>query len=392
MSNPFLTYINGKSFLHKLDPRTKIITLMILSIIIFNTARIWSLLSIFAIFILAAVIARISIKKMFSSVKPMMVFISIVFLLHFIFAPAPVFSDVGITAHVMDSQFAVIDEKIKIHYLTGENGEGYYLQTAPNALMPTVISWKEISNRFEGENEIKLIYLNYETGRVIIERIYSIEILETYENEGDSHGNFIIATGPASGKEIHWTQPTAKLNILPEKSISIYPSMYSFITGIGIALKFTLLILFASLMAATTKQSDLIMGIEKLVRPIPLKWADMTSHDLALMMMLTIRFIPLLISTSSQINDSTRSRAFNPARNPFKTIKIMATGLVNSIIKFADDVSKAMQSRGYVGVGKTSMNELKFKPRDAVFFSAFVLLMFCVIMSVGWIQYSVGTF
>ena len=178
-----------------------------------------------------------------------------------------------------------------------------------------------------------------------------------------------------------------KITVIPGLSISIYPSMYSFVTGLGVALKFTLLILFASLMAATTKQSALIHGIEKMVHPIPLKWADMTSHDLALMIFLTIRFIPLLISTSSQIRDSTRSRAFNPSKNPFKTIRIMAIGLVNSIIDFADDVSKAMQARGYTGIGRTSMNELKFRINDAVFFIVFILLMGSIIITVGGIQY-----
>ena len=287
MNKQFLSYVSGNSFLHQLDPRTKIITLMILSIIIFNISRMWSLLFVLLLLVVVASIARVSVKKLALSARPLLPFIVIIFLLHFIFSPAIVFSDVPLS---------ILD-----------NGVAY------------------------------------------------------------------------------------QINITSDISFLINPSLYSFITGFGVALKFFLLILFASLMAATTRQSALIQGIERLVRPLPLKWVNLTSHDLALMIFLTIRFIPLLITTAAQIRVSAVSRAFRPARHPLRTIKILSTTMVNSILHFTDDVSRAMLSRGYTGVGKTSMNELKFRKRDGIFFCSFAAVMFSIIVAVDRLQLLIGS-
>ncbi len=393
MHKQFLAYVDGKSFLHKLDPRTKIITLMILSIIIFNTNRTWSLISLLLLFIAVAVIARVSIKKLVLSLKPMLFFIGIVFLLHFIFAPAPVFSDVTLSVKLMDDQISHLDERFlfvskeynpdtqvyRLQYYEGypvkfeivdETGQLIMIEPPPDSLDADV------------ENA------HFEFGHIRIERIPFDQI------PAEKLQQFSVEAVPAEydpAKRVYLGEPTVyRINVAPETSFSIYPSTYSFITGLGVALKFVLLILFASLMAATTKQSALVQGIERLIRPIPLKWANMSSHDLALMVFLTIRFIPLLTSTSSQIKASSKSRAFNPAKSPFRAIKIISTALINSIINFADDVSRAMLNRGYTGVGKTSMNELKFRKRDGVFFGSFILVMLSIIMFVGWLQLSIG--
>ncbi|MCL2863898.1 MAG: energy-coupling factor transporter transmembrane protein EcfT, partial [Methanimicrococcus sp.] len=92
---------------------------------------------------------------------------------------------------------------------------------------------------------------------------------------------------------------------------------------------------------------------------------------------------PLLASTGSQITDSARSRAFRMRKHPIKSIQIISVGLVNSIVSFADDVSMAMQNRGYTGVGWTSMNELKFKKRDALFFCVFIFIIGAIVAAVG---------
>jgi len=311
MYNPFLTYVDGNSFLHKLDPRTKIITLIILGVTIFYTFHLISVLSLFLLFFAATAIARIPLKRVLLSVRPMLFFIGIVFLLHFLFTSDPIFADVYRTVEIID-QF----------YLYGNDSE-YIILVQPHII-----------------------------------------------------------------------------HVLPNTYFSIMPSFYSFITGIGIALKFILLILFASLMSATTKQSAIIQGIEKLIRPIPLKWANLTSHDLALMIFLTIRFIPMLISISFQIISSASSRAFEIKKHPLQGIRIISIGLINSIISFSNDVSMAMLNRGYTGVGKTSLNELNFKVYDVVFFILFLIGLLTVIIFIGflyltmifWMYYASGAF
>ncbi|WNY29000.1 Energy-coupling factor transporter transmembrane protein EcfT [Methanimicrococcus stummii] len=397
MYKQFLSYVSGNSFLHKLDPRTKIITLMILSIIIFNINRIWSLLSLLALFAIVALVARIPIKKLVLSVKPLLFFIVVVFLLHFLFAPTPVFSDISLSVKIMDDQINNLDPQYmfaakelehevqfyQLQYFEGfyeyppadfhNNGDYHYL----------ILSGPPPNGSFDVEGPAR-----FEVGSFRIERIPYDQIPEDHFNK--HYFEPIPADDP--NRRVHLSKPAIyEIKVTPETSFSIYPSMYSFMTGLGVALKFILLILFASLMAATTKQSALIQGIERMVRPIPLKWANITSQDLALMVLLTIRFIPLLTSTSSQIKVSAQSRAFNPGKHPFRSIKIVSTSLINSIIDFADDVSKAMINRGYTGIGKTSMSELKMTRKDGVFFCAFLFVMFFIIVSVGWMQISLGT-
>jgi Cobalt transport protein. len=103
------------------------------------------------------------------------------------------------------------------------------------------------------------------------------------------------------------------------------------------------------------------------------------------MIFLTIRFIPLLISLSSQINHSASSRAFEIKRHPLKGIRIISLGLINSVVSFSNDVSMAMVNRGYTGVGKTSLNELNFQMRDVLFFVSFLMILLSIIIFIGFL-------
>ena len=294
MYKQFLTYVDGNSFLHKLDPRTKVITLVILGVTIFTTPFIISLPSLFVLFFAAALIAHVPLKKLFLSLRPMLVFIGIVFLFHFLMGPDRLPADIFMTI-----------ELIRINFLAAND-----------------------------------------PGHIILVKPYII-------------------------------------HLLPGIYFSISPSVSSFLAGIGFAMKFALLILFTSLMSATTKHSAIIQGIEWFLRPIPLKRTGLTSHDLALMMFLTIHFIPMLISLSSQIMDSSSSRAFEIKKHPLKGIRIISLGLINSVMSFSDDVSMAMISRGYTGYGRTFLNELKFKADDVVFFVSFFFVLFGVVVFIG---------
>lgn len=410
MYKQFLSYIEGNSFLHKLDPRTKIITLMILSIIIFNVGRIWSLLSIFLLFIAVALIARVSLKKLVLSVKPMLFFIGIVFLLHFIFAPAPVFSDVSLSVKMMDNQLNQFDERF---FVMAEKdpvtNDVYYLRyyditTGPAPNQPPA-EFRELAgstqlvliepppdDEFSHEGDWRDKDAHFVVGQMTIRKVPYDQIPEEKLHTFSVAVEEFETIQLEEGRRIHLDEPHIyQISVSPDASFSVYPSTYSLMTGFGVALKFILLILFASLLAATTKQSALVNGLERLVRPIPLKWAKMTSHDLALMVFLMIRFIPLLLSTSSQIRVSLKSRAFEPIKHPFRMIHIISTGLIHSIIDFADDVSRAMINRGYTGVGRTTMNDLKFKKKDGVFFVSFLFVMFAIIMVVGWLQLTIVT-
>ena len=294
MYKQFLPYVDGNSFLHKLDPRTKIITLLILGVTIFTTPYIISLPILFILFFATVFIAHIPLKKLFLSLRPMLFFIGMVFLFHLL-----------TSSERLPSEVFMAVELIRINFLDASD-----------------------------------------SGQIILVRPYLI-------------------------------------HPFPGVSSSILPSIYNFVTGLAIAMKFALLVLFTSLMSATTKQSAIIQGIEWFLRPLPLKRTTLTSHDLALMMFLTIHFIPMLISLSSQITDSASSRAFEIKKHPLKGIRIISLGLINAVLAFSNDVSMAMISRGYTGHGRTFLNELKFKTNDAVFFVSFLFILFGIVIFIG---------
>lgn len=395
MHKQFLPYIDGKSFLHQLDPRTKIVTLMILSLVIFNVHRIWSLFSLLVLFFFVAFIARLSLKKLLFSIKPMFFFILIVFLLHFLFAPVPVFSDVSLSVDMMDHQLKNRNQNVII--FDDEHTDFYVLRYYSAAPAPDTITFYDLSchRKMPAESEFYIgLYAftlekprepNYPRFKKLSIEELSEENFQDFSIKSDDFGTKIFEDGSPLKNPLVY-----KISFFKNQYIFINLSVFSFITGIGVALKFILLILFASLLTATTKQSALVQGIEKMIRPLPLRRINMTSHDLAFMVLLTIRFIPLLISVASQLQFSLKARAFNSLKNPFQTVQILSTGLVQSVIRSADNASKAMQNRGYTGIGKTSMNELKFKRKDGIFFVSFFLTLSLIILSVGWIQLSLA--
>ena len=89
MNNSLFSYDPGNSFFHKLDPRVKIIGLVVLSTLFFGLNSL--LLQSLAFISLIAVIylSGIRLKKIVRSVSPMFFFIALVFLLQFLFVPEP---------------------------------------------------------------------------------------------------------------------------------------------------------------------------------------------------------------------------------------------------------------------------------------------------------------
>ncbi|MCL2141524.1 MAG: energy-coupling factor transporter transmembrane protein EcfT [Methanimicrococcus sp.] len=295
MNKKPLSYVDGSSFFHKADPRVKIVSLMVLSLLIFQTHYIWNLFFILFLFVGIAAFCRISLRRCLFAVRPLLFFVGILFVFQFLFTPAIIFSDV---AGTVDS---VLDH------------------------LP-------------------------------------------YESDG-----------------------IKKPNLLPWDFLSLSPNIYSFVSAIGLALKFILLILFSSLMILTTKQSALIQGIEKMVKPLPLKWIHLTSNDVALMALLMIQFIPLLLSASSQVIDSARSRAFVFSKHPIKGTSLIAVCLIRSVMNFSDVVSMAMKNRGYTGVGRTHLHELKIQKRDIVFFGCFLFVISFVYVIAVYLNATVFT-
>ncbi len=159
---------------------------------------------------------------------------------------------------------------------------------------------------------------------------------------------------------------------------SVSPSIFTLFAAFQSVLKFFILVLMSVIVTQTTKISKLILGLEKMFQYLPLKPLNVSPTDLSIMVFLSIGFIPLFSSLTNQVLITTQSRGLDLNKNPVKFIKILSVNLINSIFKFTYDISNSMESRGYTGIGKTSLYELHIDKKDIAFL--FFILLFSFIL------------
>ena len=150
----------------------------------------------------------------------------------------------------------------------------------------------------------------------------------------------------------------------------------------GIRLVF--LILGASLMTLTTTPTKLTDALEKLMRP--LKKIHVPVHEIAMMMSIALRFIPILLEETDKIMKAQMARGADfESGNLIKKVKAMVPLLVPlfvSAFRRANDLALAMEARCYHGGdGRTQMKPLRYQRRDgtaygilAVYLAAAIVL------------------
>ncbi len=154
--------------------------------------------------------------------------------------------------------------------------------------------------------------------------------------------------------------------------------------AVKMALRLTFLVLGSSLMTLTTTPNQLTDGLEKLFSP--LKKIRFPVHEIAMMMSIALRFIPILTEETDKIMKAQMARGADfESGNLLKRVKNMVPLLVPlfvSAFRRANDLAMAMESRCYHGgEGRTAMKPLKYTKRDytayviiAVFFAAAILI------------------
>ncbi|MEQ8176308.1 MAG: energy-coupling factor transporter transmembrane component T [Syntrophomonadaceae bacterium] len=154
--------------------------------------------------------------------------------------------------------------------------------------------------------------------------------------------------------------------ILPFASGSIGISYEGLYTGAVQVSRFILLILDASLLTMTTAPSELTMGLEWLLRP--LSKVGISSHNIALMVNLALRFFPTLHEEMRNINEAQLARGadFKPGslRGKIRSMMFIATPLTLTILRRSDELVEAMEARGYQPGPRTYLSELTFTKTD----------------------------
>ncbi|CAH0347542.1 energy-coupling factor transporter transmembrane protein EcfT [Bacillus sp. CECT 9360] len=147
--------------------------------------------------------------------------------------------------------------------------------------------------------------------------------------------------------------------------------------GIYISLRFTFLILVTSLLTLTTSPISITDGIEQLLGPLK-KW-KMPVHELALMMSISLRFIPTLMEETEKIMKAQTARGVDftsgPIKERVKAIVPLLVPLFVSSFKRAEELAIAMEARGYKGgEGRTKYRQLSWHTIDTLLMVALVIL------------------
>jgi len=137
--------------------------------------------------------------------------------------------------------------------------------------------------------------------------------------------------------------------------------------GLFISVRFFLLILMTSLLTLTTTPIEITDGLEELLGP--LKRFKFPVHELALMMSISLRFIPTLMQETDKIMKAQSARGVDftggPVKERIKSIIPLLIPLFISSFKRAEELAIAMEARGYRGgEGRTKFRQLSWGFRD----------------------------
>lgn len=154
--------------------------------------------------------------------------------------------------------------------------------------------------------------------------------------------------------------------------------------AVFMGLRLFFLIIGSSLMTLTTTPNQLTDGLETGLRG--LKRIKVPVHEMAMMMSIALRFIPILLEETDKIMkaQSARGADFEEGKlmDRVKALVPIFVPLFISAFRRANDLAMAMEARCYRGdEHRTRMNPLKYKKRDAIAYILLVLYIALIIVA-----------
>ena len=151
-------------------------------------------------------------------------------------------------------------------------------------------------------------------------------------------------------------------------------------TSVFMAVRLMYLVAGSSIMTFTTSPNGLTDGMEKLLHP--LNKLNVPVHEVAMMMSIALRFIPILLEETDKIMKAQQARGADfESGNIIQRAKAMVPILVPlfvSAFRRANDLAMAMESRCYHGgEGRTQMKPLRYKGGDRI---AYILTLIYLIV------------
>ena len=164
------------------------------------------------------------------------------------------------------------------------------------------------------------------------------------------------------------------------------------VQAVRMGIRLTYLVIGSSLMTLTTTPNKLTDAMESLFSPLKVFHAPV--HEIAMMMSIALRFIPILMEETDKIMKAQIARGADfESGNFINRIRNMVPLLVPlfiSAFRRANDLALAMEARCYHGgEGRTQMKPLHYEGRDYI---AYILLAAflaaCIVLHIfggGWI-------
>lgn len=312
-------YVKGNSFLHKLDPRFKIISTLILMVSIFlipsSLNNIYYLLGFLGLFLAILLICRINLLAVINGIKPIMFIGLFTFLLQIIY-----------------------------------NQEG-------TLIVPVTfnISWLTILI------SVGLIVIWSLTKKLIpLKTTYTLLILSLILF------SVVFIVDPIA----FWT-PT----------INVYD--YGLVKGTFFLLRIILVVMLSTLLTISTSTIEINLGLEWVLGPLKYIKVPVAEIAMMFSLTLRFIPTLLIETNKIMKAQASRGIDFNEGNFVEKVKQIVTLLIPMFFISItrAEDLANAMEARGYViGEPRTNIDELKFQLRDFISFVVVLLILAATIV------------
>ena len=302
-------YVKGDSFLHKLDPRFKIVSTILLMVAIFlipsSLTNTYYLLGFLGLFLLILLISKINIVAVLKGLRP------IVFIGIFTFILQLVYVDKSSSTLLFNLNFGFS-----------------WLSILLSVLIFTVWLFTKKYIPF------KLLYLIMMLGGILACLLFVGKSISFYDFDFGVYSEGLIR-------------------------------------GVFFLLRIVLVVFLSTLLTISTSTIEINMGLEWVLSPF--KLIKLPVAEISMMFSLTLRFIPTLMIETSKIMKAQASRGIDFNEGTFiEKVKQIVTLLIPMFfisITRAEDLANAMEARGYViGERRTNVDELKFRLKDLISF------------------------
>lgn len=307
-------YVKGNSFLHKLDPRFKIISTIILMVAIFlipsSLNNIYYLLGFLGLFLAILLICKINLMAVLKGLRP------IVFIGLFTFVLQLIYNQTGTKLYTFEFGFSWISILICVALL---------------------VLWIFTSKYIP----LKLLYTTLVFGGIIA-------ILAFIKTPFDFS--------------------TLNFNIYSE----------GLVKGIFFLLRIVLVIVLSTLLTISTSTIEINLGLEWVLHPLSLIKVPVAEISMMFSLTLRFIPTLMIETSKIMKAQASRGIDFNEGNfiQKVKQIVTLLIPMFFISITKAEDLANAMEARGYViGESRTSIDELRFKAKDYISFVVVLLLL-----------------